>query len=105
MALLPRTKVRRPNLAGTPSADRVGWIAPPGHYPVELDGDFLTPDGEPNTKTTERRDPPDESGNWIVVWWQGRELADGTRGSGIYRWEYVPWLEVLTEHTPESPGA
>lgn len=100
MVLPIRTKVRRPDLAGTPSADRVGWIAPPGHYPIGIDGDFLDEHGEPNTRTKEFREPPDDSGNWVVVWWQGITWPDGGHSSAFYRWEYVPLLEILEYPAP-----
>lgn len=95
MALPPTTKVWRPDLADTVGGDRVGWIAPPGHFPTAIDGDFLDENDMPNTRTKVLVNPPDDSGNWAVVWWQGSVLADNTRGAGFYSWEYLPWLEVL----------
>ncbi|MGV9838063.1 hypothetical protein ACWDUL_28215 [Nocardia niigatensis] len=84
--MLPtRTKVWRPDLADTLGGDRVGWVAPPGHYPTQVGTDFLDAVENPNPVTTVLTDPPDSSGNWVVVWWQ----------PGRYAWEYVPWLEVL----------
>lgn len=102
MPLPTRTKVWRPSLADTVEGDRVGWIAPPGHYPVEYDCSFIESVENPNARKVERREPPDDSGDWAVVWWQGLLYPDGTRGKGGYSWEYVPWLEVLEYPDPQS---
>ncbi|WP_282775793.1 hypothetical protein [Nocardia sp. CC201C] len=94
MGLPPRTKVDRPDLADSTGGDRIGYVAPPGHYPVVTDGEFLGADDMPNPRTREERDPPDDSGDWVVVAWKGEPEPDGTP-SWFYRWEYAPRLRVL----------
>ena len=95
MPLPPRTKVRRPDLADTTGGDRIGWVAPSGHYPTVYEGDFLSSVEDPNARQVVQSTPPDTVNDWIVVWWQGSRHPDGTRGPGFYRWEPVGWLEVL----------